>query len=216
MRRTLSLAYFLIAIASATPASAQGTTPAVEVFGGYSVLPANGDDFPRQTSHGFQAGLAANLNTWFGVATELGWQRNTARDLGPNFPGLVAKTQVREYLVGPRFTARAQGVSVFGHAWVGSATGDAGEDFSGFSDSGLTLGGGGGVDVEITPKVAVRLQYRPSRQFRGHRRRQPAFRRRRRVETGTEIDDRRRERGQLRSQYGPVYVVRGWWPNHCV
>lgn len=149
----------MVLAAFATPAWAQTPTPAVELFAGYSLLPANGDDFPRQTSHGLQIGVTANLNSWFGVAAEVGSQWNTARDLGFGFQGQVAKTTVREYLVGPRFTARTPGVNVFGQGWFGSSTGDAGDDFSGFSDSGLTFGGGAGVDVDIAPRVAVRMQY---------------------------------------------------------
>jgi opacity protein-like surface antigen len=48
---------------------------------------------------------------------------------------------------------------VFAHGWFGRATGDAGDTFRGFSDSGLTFGGGGGVDVAVTPRWAIRGQY---------------------------------------------------------
>jgi hypothetical protein len=150
---------FAFVLAAATPAVAQVSTPAFEIFGGYSLLPANGDDFPRQTSHGFQTSVTANLTRWFGVVGDFGWQFNTARDLGPSFQGLVATSNVREYLVGPRFTARAAGANVFGHALVGISTGDAGPNFSGFSDSGFTFGGGGGVDVHLNRRLAVRGQF---------------------------------------------------------
>ena len=50
-------------------------------------------------------------------------------------------------------------MDVFGHGLFGISTGDAGPDFSGFSDSGLTLGGGGGVDVRVSRRLAVRAQY---------------------------------------------------------
>lgn len=150
---------FAFVLAAAAPAGAQVSTPSVEIFGGYSLLPANGDDFPRQTSHGFQTSVTANLNRWFGVVGDFGWQFNTARDLGPSFQGQVAESNVREYLVGPRFTARTAGINVFGHALVGISTGDAGPNFSGFSDSGFTLGGGGGVDVQLTRRLAARAQF---------------------------------------------------------
>jgi hypothetical protein len=140
------------------PAMAQGH-PSMDVFVGYSILPANGDDFPRQTSHGLQASVTGHLNRWFGVFGDIGAQFNTARNLGPGFEGRVARSTVREYLAGPRFTARSEKVDVFGHGLFGISTGDAGPDFSGFSDSGLTFGGGGGVDVRVTPRIAVRAQY---------------------------------------------------------
>ena len=107
--RLIRFVLFASVLAAATPAAGQVSTPAIEIFGGYSLLPANGDDFPRQTSHGFQTSVTANLNRWFGVVGDFGWQFNTATDLGPNFQGQTAKSNVREYLVGPRFTARSAG-----------------------------------------------------------------------------------------------------------
>jgi hypothetical protein len=131
----------------------------VEIFGGYSLLPANGDDFPRQTSHGVQVDVAGNFTRWFGVFGDFGVQFDTARSLGPGFEGLVARSTVREFLVGPRFTARSEVADVFVHGLFGSSTGDAGADFEGFSDSGLTFGGGGGIDVRIARRLAVRAQF---------------------------------------------------------
>jgi hypothetical protein len=143
----------------ATPALAQDAAPVVEIFGGYSRLSAGPDDFPRQTSNGVQIDVAANLNRWFGVVGDIAAHFNTARNLGPGFEGLVARTSVRQYLVGPRFTGRAGQMDVFAHALVGIASGDAGEAFSGFSDSALMLGGGGGVDVHVNRRLSVRAQF---------------------------------------------------------
>jgi hypothetical protein len=153
------IAVCLLLALSTTPASAQPVVPAVEIAGGYSLLPANGDDFPRQTSHGFQASVSANVTHWFGVLGDVAVHFNTARDLGPGFVGRVARTRVTQYLAGPRFVARSGPVSVFAHGLVGLASGDAGEDFSGFSDTKLTFGGGGGVDVQLRPRLAIRGQF---------------------------------------------------------
>jgi hypothetical protein len=140
------------------PAFAQ-EAPAADLFGGYSLLPSNVvDDFPRRTSHGIQGGVGIHLNRWFGVAADVGMQWNATSDLGPNFEGLTARTTVREFLVGPRFTARSSRVDAFVHAWLGTSIGNANEDFAGFADSGMTFGGGGGVDVRVAPRVAVRVQ----------------------------------------------------------
>ena len=49
--------------------------------------------------------------------------------------------------------------SAFAHVLIGGATGDAGPDFSGFSDSGLAFGGGGGVDIQVSRRLAVRAQF---------------------------------------------------------
>ena len=143
---------------AATPASAFAQTdyPPVEVFGGFSILPADGDDFPRQTSFGFQASIRGNLSRVFGILADFGGQYRTVSNLGPNFPGVVAKTSVYQYLVGPSFTARRERFDAFGHALIGGAKGHSG--ISGFSDSGLTLGGGGGVDFRLTDRSAFRAQ----------------------------------------------------------
>ncbi|HEX5215831.1 MAG TPA: outer membrane beta-barrel protein [Vicinamibacterales bacterium] len=155
--RTVCVAALL---ALAAPAYAQlGAPPRFEVFGGYSLLPANGDDFPRATSHGVQAGGQWNLSRWFGVFGEAAVQKSTARDLGPGFAGLTAKTTVTEYLWGPRVTWRGEQANAFVHGLFGTSIGDAGEGFEGFSDNGPTFGFGGGVDVAINRRFAVRGQF---------------------------------------------------------
>lgn len=159
LSRPLAIFLFLITIsAGARPALAQDY-PIVDLFAGYSLLPADSQDFPRATSHGLQAAGTLHLTRWFGVVGDFGVQFSTARDLGPEFAGAVAKTQVREYLVGPRFTSRSAQADVFVHALFGISQGDAGEGFSGFSDSGVTFGGGGGVDIHLSRRAALRVQF---------------------------------------------------------
>lgn len=150
----------LVAGLASRPAFAQAANPPrAEVSAGWSLLPANGDDFPRPDSHGIVLGAAGHFTSWFGLAAELGLFRGTARALGPGFEGLVARTTVRQYLVGPRFTRRGDVADVFAHGFVGRSTGDAGPDFGGFSDSGFTFAGGAGVDVHATRRLSVRVQY---------------------------------------------------------
>jgi hypothetical protein len=50
-------------------------------------------------------------------------------------------------------------VNVFAHGLFGRSVGDAGDDFSGFSDAALTFGGGAGVDARVTPRLAIRAQF---------------------------------------------------------
>jgi hypothetical protein len=40
---------------------------------------------------------------------------------------------------------------------VGTATGDSG--IGGFSESGFTLGGGGGLDIRLSKRLAARVQF---------------------------------------------------------
>jgi hypothetical protein len=143
----------------AETASAQPAVPPAELFAGYSVLPANGDDFPRGASQGFQLSASVNLTRWFALFAELGMHFDTASDLGPGFRGRMAETRVTQYLAGPRFIARSDRFSVFGHGLLGYASGDAGEAFSGFSDTKLAFGGGVGADVEVARRLAVRTQF---------------------------------------------------------
>ena len=157
----IGVLFLSVSLASAMPAWAQSRAPRVEVFAGYSVLPGDRiDDFPRTTtSHGVQFDASVNVNRWFGVLADLGIQSSTNRDLGPSFAGLVARTRVTEFLVGPRFVGRSERLNFFGHGLVGWARGDAGDDFSGFSDTKPTFGGGVGVDVHLRDRVGVRGQF---------------------------------------------------------
>jgi hypothetical protein len=141
-------------------AQAQQPAPIADVFAGYSLLPSNiNDDFPRQTSHGFQGSVAVHANRWFAVVADGAVQWNTTSDLGPNFAGLTAHTRVTELLVGPRFTRRGSRVDAFAQGWFGSSTGHADEPFTGFADTGMTFGGGAGIDVRASSRMAVRIQY---------------------------------------------------------
>ena len=156
MRLSLIVFGLLSLVAATQPAFAQDAYPRAEIFGGFSILPADGDDFPRGTSFGFQTSIRGNLTRVFGIVADFGGQYGTFSNLGPNFPGVVAKTSVYQYMAGPAFTARREGFDVFAHGLIGGARGRSG--IRGFSDSGLTLGGGGGVDVRVGDRTAVRAQ----------------------------------------------------------
>lgn len=148
------LAVALLVIGMRQPAF--GQSPAVEVFVGFSHLPADGDDYPREASQGVQASVAGNFNRWFGVVADFGAQFGSSSDLGPRAPGIVAHTKVYQYLAGPCFTARTEKFDVFVQALAGGATGRSG--IVGFSDSGLTFGGGGGVAFRLGDRGAIRAQ----------------------------------------------------------
>jgi hypothetical protein len=155
--RSLCLGLVLLLAPAAT---VRAQSPRVEAFAGYSVLPADrNDDFPRRTSHGIQGSVSINVTEWFGLVVDVGFHANTNRDVGPGFEGLVARTRVTELLAGPRFVARSGRVSVFARGLAGTVRGDGGEDFSGFSDTKLGFGGGAGVDVGLSKRLAVRGQF---------------------------------------------------------
>jgi hypothetical protein len=130
--------FFLLPTQSAV---AQQSQPRVEIFGGASYLPANRMDFPRKNSGGFQTAVNANVNRWFGVAMDFGGQYSHG-------------TSLYEYLVGPRFTKRTERVNVFVHALVGGA--EAHTALRGFSERRFAFEGGGGFDVRLNDRIAIR------------------------------------------------------------
>ena len=140
-------------------ALAQTAHPPVEVYVGYSRLPADGNDFPRQTSQGVQMAVAVDVTTWFGLVGELAAQFNTAQNPGLNSSGEKAKSRVLEYLFGPRFAARFGRVGLFGHGLFGVADGHVDGDFGGFSSRELAFGGGAGFDVHVHRRAAIRMQF---------------------------------------------------------
>src|SRR5262245_20607207 len=142
-------------VASRAPVSAQTSAPTFELFGGYSYLPAGGDDFPRTASSGFQATIAGNVNSWFSIVGDIGGQYSRSSNLGFNFRGVTAKTSVYEFLLGPRFTLRRP-VTPFVHTLVGTSVGHT--NLGGFADSGFTLAFGGGADAAINRRLSARGQ----------------------------------------------------------
>ena len=154
--RNIFSAVSALAVLLALPAltSAQTTKARPELFVGYSYLPADLNDFPRTDSHGFQAAISAPLNPWLSIVFDAGGHYSDADDLGPNFRGVTADSSVFEFLVGPQFRRRGK-VSPFVHALIGRARG---RTSLGFSDGGLTLAGGGGADVDLSPRLAARVQ----------------------------------------------------------
>jgi hypothetical protein len=143
----------LLLISALEVAAQENAYPRLEVFGGVSYLPADGSDYPRKNSVGFQISTTGNVTSWFGILGDFGGQYSHVSDLGPAQPGLSTNTSVYEYLVGPRFTKRTQRVNLFVNALVGVASGRSG---IGFSDSELAFGGGGGFDINISRRFAVR------------------------------------------------------------
>jgi hypothetical protein len=144
----IRIGVFAVVVVSLLPGAAVAqSAPRGDIFAGYSLLPGDPiDDFPRVTaSHGLQLAAAVHLTRSFGIAGEVGIQFGTHRDLGPNFAGQVANTRVTELFLMPRFTARGERADFFVHGLIGVGSGDAGDDFAGFSDSALAFGGGAGV-----------------------------------------------------------------------
>lgn len=137
---TLGLIFF-----SAISAQAQSTNkPAVELFGGGSIL-RNGVSAPSFSAYGgWQAQADFNFFEHVGLATDFGGQYRSIHG---------QKISQYEYLFGPRFMARWSQATLFGHALVGANT----LRLSGASTNGFAWGVGGGLDYNVNRRIAIRL-----------------------------------------------------------
>lgn len=141
------LLFSLSAIASAQDA------PKAEVYGGYSAV------FTQDiTLHGFQASVAGNVNKWFGLVAEFGgaYDRDT---LGS---GLKVESTVYTYLFGPRFSRRGNGrATLFAHSLFGGVHGRGrieGLELNRLETAnGFAMALGGGVDVKLSERLALRV-----------------------------------------------------------
>jgi opacity protein-like surface antigen len=123
-------------------------TPKVEVFGGYSNLSAN-VNASSFNLNGFDTSVAENVNSWFGGALDFSAHFGTEN-------GFSVNTESLSY--GPVFSYRKNHrVTPFGHILLGAVRG--GPEFLNISKAETRFGmyAGGGLDVKITPLVALRL-----------------------------------------------------------
>jgi opacity protein-like surface antigen len=129
-------------------AVAQDDTPKAEVFGGYSYAGGN--------FHGWNASLTGNVNKWFGLTADFSGHYGGAIDED----GFDEKQRVHSYLFGTRFAVRKKRVTAFAHTLVGASTLKTeltgfGQRFT-FSDTGFALVIGGGLDIKVNDRVAIR------------------------------------------------------------
>lgn len=145
--------FFAAALAALTAAGAhaqgrQEGTPRAEVFGGYA--------YGGSGSHGWDGSVAFNANRWLGFVADFGGQYTNL-----DAPDSSERIRTHSFLFGPRFSARRnRHVTPFAHALFGAAHNDsrareAGLDFH-FTDNGFALALGGGLDVNLGRRVAVR------------------------------------------------------------
>ena len=123
-------------------------TPKAELFGGYS--------YAGSGSNGFDVSIAANLNKWVGVVADVGGQYSRFTD-----QGFTERIKTHSFLFGPRISYRKSSrVTPFAHALFGvstlkTETNEFGPVLS-FSDSSFAMALGGGLDVRISDRLAVR------------------------------------------------------------
>lgn len=123
-------------------------TPRVEMFGGYSNLSADlsGTNFNMS---GVGVSATENLNSWFGGVLDFSTHYGKENGISTNLQTLT---------YGPVFTYRKNSrLHPFGHGMVGAARGGA--DYLNISrpEYRIALIGGGGLDVVVSPRLALRL-----------------------------------------------------------
>jgi peptidoglycan-associated lipoprotein len=123
-------------------------TPKAEVFGGYSYAGGN--------FHGWNASITGNVNKWFGLTADFSGHYGGEFDED----GFDERQRVHSYLFGARFAARKKRVMPFAHALVGASTLKTeltgfGQRFF-FSDTGFALVLGGGLDIKVNDRIAIR------------------------------------------------------------
>ena len=146
MRKFLILLPLLVVPASAW--AQQVTTPQVSIFGGYSNMVANTNNINFDLN-GVNLSVQENMNSWFGGVLDFSTFFGTENG---------AKTNTQTLSYGPVFTYRkVKGVAPFGHVMVGAERG--GSSYLNISqpETRLAVLAGGGLDVNITPRIAIRF-----------------------------------------------------------
>lgn len=134
--------------------------PRVEVFGGYSYLRGDEEDFPETDLHGWNVSGNVNLNKWFGVKADFSGHYNDFQIS----PGVKADLNTHLFLGGVQFTSyKYEKASPFVHALLGVARSGfsvssavAGTGPRSLHDNAFALVLGGGLDVRINKALAWR------------------------------------------------------------
>lgn len=127
--------------------------PPVEVFGGYSYFRANPDEF---NLHGWNASVTGNLTHWFGVTGDFSGHYGKPSDIFGEIPGI----DINHYtiMVGPKLSYRAGAFTPFAHFLIGGARAGTNDAFFGStSDWALATSVGGGLDINISDSIALRV-----------------------------------------------------------
>ena len=145
MRKMILLAGLILLTAAASRAQ---DTPAAEVSASYSYLRfgvSNGVNL-----NGASVSVAGNFNHWLGLAVDVGGYHKSQG--GATF-------NTYSYLGGPRFSYRKSGrVVPFAQIMFGGARGTLGGTAGSGATNGFAFSAGGGVDLGLTRRLALRPQ----------------------------------------------------------
>jgi len=118
--------------------------PQADIFFGYSYIRANPSGAPSVNLHGFDFNIAGNVNNWFGIVADLGYNRSS---------GYITDVNTFSYLFGPRFSYRGyEKVTPFFQTLYGGIR----PSVAGVSNNDFAMTVGGGVDINVRPNIAIR------------------------------------------------------------
>lgn len=150
MKKLALVAGFFLAFSAGAVAQ---DVPVVEIFGGYALfhLTDTGPDSDDTVNmHGWDASATFNINNWAGFVADVGGIYKNEFD---------ADLKIHSIMFGPQFSIRKGKVTPFARMLIGAAMArvndsETGESYQ--SENDFALAFGGGVDVDITPGIAVR------------------------------------------------------------
>jgi hypothetical protein len=138
-------------------------TPQYEIAGAYAF--ARDTDRAENFPAGWAFAVTGNVNSWIGVAAEVGGNYADCKNCqrGPfasqDFRGTDLHIRLLSYLGGPRIALHAvSAVTPFAQVLFGGTHMSGGTEFDGALNTGFTYQPGGGVDVRVSPKAAIRLE----------------------------------------------------------
>src|SRR5262249_3994944 len=149
--------FILAALTLTLPIIAQAQdSPRTEIFGGYSYLRLDDDLNDDRDLNGWNASVNQNLIKWLGVKADF------SGHYGGSSIFVVTGADLSQYffLFGPQFTLRKFGrFQPFAHVLLGVTRINFDSNVSGlsFDDTAFALAAGGGLDIKVHDRLAVRL-----------------------------------------------------------
>ncbi len=166
MRKFVALAVIVFGMTALCVAQ---EVPQAEVFGGYSLFHFDKMDADslfvppptptiNQNMHGWNAAVQFNINKWLGAVADFSGHYGTPLEISG-----TGDIQGSTYnmLFGPQINVRGKKAKGFAHVLFGvnrfKADASSSLGTPEFTDSAFALAFGGGVDVNVTKRIGVRL-----------------------------------------------------------
>ncbi len=159
--RTFILLAAILLLASA-PGYAQDEIPRFEVAGMFNLLRADIDVLGNQTMYGYGAGAQVNANEYFSLVAEWSAAHGSSGPTeifqsGTTYEIPLVDTRVQTILAGPRLYRRKRALNMFAHFLVGAGTNKIDYNFGSYTKWQFAFALGGGVDVNVGKRFAIRL-----------------------------------------------------------